>query len=129
MAYDLKAFLDSRKAESRPVREKNVHDYSAPIVAQMVSSPDFRVDKVSEVWGPALQFELNARHNHSAKTDEAAKVRFAAMYAMLAWLQEADTNHVRLDGKEYRLALVPSEPVTPSPETPAGKHGNPAGAK
>lgn len=125
----LASFLASRKAENKPVRDKNVHDHSAPIVAEILADPDFRVDKISEIAGPALQYLLNERHNHTAKTDEAAKVRFAAMYAMLAWLSEADTNHVRVDGKEFRLTLVPTEPPHASLETPAGKHGNPAGAK
>lgn len=126
----LSDFLASRKTETKKA-SAGVCDLTAPIYAGLTRDPEFDTRNINKIYGAFVQHVLNTEHNQNGDTDkpEAAKRHITAMQAMLDWLAEADTNHVCVRGKMFRLTLVPTETPDPVPLPDKVKPGNPAGAK
>jgi hypothetical protein len=128
---DFAAFLASRKTEKPSKTSVGICDLTAPIFADVLNAPDFDIRELNKTYGAYVQHVLNTEHNQSGDVDkpEACKRHLTAMYAMLAWLAKADTNHVTINGRAMRLTLVPTTAPEPVPLPDKPRPGNPVAQK
>jgi len=131
MAQSLNDFLSSRKTENKTKESKGVCDLTAPIFADLTHAPDFDIRQINKTYGAYVQHVLNTEYGQSGDVDkpEAAKRHLTAMYAMLAWLAADDKHAVSVNGRKFRLALMPTTEPAPIPLPDKPRPGNPAANK